>query len=393
MLGDTVLTVAAVLGALCIALVIAAALFDVRIILFSTGSMSPTIPAGSAAVVRQIPAAEVHVGDVITVDRPGKLPITHRATSVTTVPDAADDVRRITMRGDANPVDDPFPYDVAHVRLVVLSVPGIAPAVAALGNPWVLGTVTVAATALVVWVFWPRRSRRGDGGGGGGAHDAGDDDPTEPRRGVTSGLVTGAALLLVTGAVLAQPAPAQAADGERVIQGDAIRLVSIDEPRMRDLAPGVTAVWQVGISADAPTPGTVTVQLSSTGDAALALRYDVRACPVRWADAGCSAPTTILSEQPVPLDGAERDILTMPSDEQRWLRVAVTRPADGDAEAAGAVDIVVRAVGVGDDVSTVHGGELPVTGAGVPWTLAGFGLVLLAAGTGVAVRARQRRSS
>ena len=79
--GDGALTVVAVLGAVCIALVIAAALFDVRIILFSTGSMSPTIPAGSAAVVRHIPAADIAVGDVVTVDRPGKLPITHRVTT------------------------------------------------------------------------------------------------------------------------------------------------------------------------------------------------------------------------------------------------------------------------------------------------------------------------
>ena len=80
--GDVALTVAAVLGTVCILLVIAAALFDVRIILFSTGSMSPTIPAGSAALVRSIPAADVQVGDVVKVERAGQLPITHRVTGV-----------------------------------------------------------------------------------------------------------------------------------------------------------------------------------------------------------------------------------------------------------------------------------------------------------------------
>ena len=41
-LGDAGLAVAAVLGAVCIVLAVAAAVFDVRIVMFRTGSMSPT---------------------------------------------------------------------------------------------------------------------------------------------------------------------------------------------------------------------------------------------------------------------------------------------------------------------------------------------------------------
>lgn len=372
-LGDAGLTMAAVLGTLCIGLVIAAVFFDVRIILFSTGSMSPAIPAGSAAIVRQIPASDVNVGDVITVERPDRLPITHRATAVEEVPGESEDLRRITMRGDANAAADPFPYDVTHVRLVVFSIPGIAPAVAALGNPWVLGAATVGATALVVWMFWPRRR---------GSEAAAD-------RGGSAGVVAGLAVVLGVGAALASPTPAQAAGDEQIIQGEVIRLVSIDQPQMSTLFPGSSAVWQVGVSADAPSPGTITVQLSSTGDAALALRYAVAACPVRWVDDGCLAPTTLLDEQLVPLDGVERDILSMTSSEQRWLRILVTRPEAGDPGASGAVDIVVRAVGLGDDVSTSPGDGLPATGAGAPWVLGGLAVVLLAAGVGVVVRARR----
>ncbi len=44
--------------------------------------MEPTIPTGSLAVVHEIPASEIAVGDIVTVDRPGQLPITHRVTSV-----------------------------------------------------------------------------------------------------------------------------------------------------------------------------------------------------------------------------------------------------------------------------------------------------------------------
>ncbi|MEH3090271.1 MAG: hypothetical protein PGN24_12005, partial [Microbacterium arborescens] len=156
-IADAGLAVAAVAGVLCIVLAIAAVVFDVRVTLFSTGSMSPTIPAGSAAVARGLPAADIRVGDVVTVERPGRLPITHRVTSVAPVPDGMPEARRITMRGDANAVEDPFPYDVERVRLVVFAVPGIAPVVAAAGTPAVMAAVTVAATALVVAVFWPRR--------------------------------------------------------------------------------------------------------------------------------------------------------------------------------------------------------------------------------------------
>ncbi|WP_157535787.1 S26 family signal peptidase [Microbacterium sp. Root166] len=385
-LGDGALTVAAVLGAVCIALVIVAAIFDVRIILFSTGSMSPTIPAGSAAIVRHIPADEIAVGDVVTVDRPGKLPITHRVTSVAEVPDASAEMRRITMRGDANAVDDPLPYDVERVRLVVGSVPGIAPVIASMGNPWVLGTITVCATVLVVWVFWPRRDRR--------TREREPVPESEPESadapGKTAGVVTAMALLLAVGSIVAAPHQAHAASGERIIQGEVIRLISIEQPQMRDLLPGGSAAWEVGVSADAPTPGTITVLLSSLGDPELALQYEVLTCPQRWVSGSCPTPTTLVREEPVPLDGVERSIQSMTSTEQSWLRVVVAMPATADPDAAGAVDLTVRAVGMGDDVSTGPGGALPATGAQAPWLLAATALVLAAAGAGVYARSRVR---
>ncbi len=153
-IGDTLLTIAAGGGVLCIIAVIAAAGFNITLIMFETGSMNPTIPAGSLAVVRQIPAAEIRVGDVVTVDRTGQLPITHRVVSV--APGGSDDVRTITMRGDANTTDDPKPYTVSHVRIVLFSVPGLAYAVVTLSQPVILGGITVGVSALVTWAFWPR---------------------------------------------------------------------------------------------------------------------------------------------------------------------------------------------------------------------------------------------
>ncbi|MCT9870568.1 signal peptidase I [Paenarthrobacter aurescens] len=160
-LREILLNIAAAGGAVCILAVICALLFNITLIMFKTGSMSPTIPAGSLAVVREIPADEVSIGDVVTVDRPGKLPITHR---VQTVVPADGPARTITMKGDANIEADPAPYVVEHVRLVLWSVPGLAQPVAAAANPLVLGATTVAVSALVTWVLWPRQSRRRGGG-------------------------------------------------------------------------------------------------------------------------------------------------------------------------------------------------------------------------------------
>ena len=156
-MGGALLNLAAAGGVVCIAAVIAAFAFNITLIMFKTGSMSPTIPAGSLSVVKEIPAADINVGDVVTVDRPGKLPVTHRVTSVL----AADgDARSITMRGDANGADDPAPYTVSQVRIVLFSFPGLAYAVVAVSHPLVMGGVTLAAAVLVTWAFWPRTEKR-----------------------------------------------------------------------------------------------------------------------------------------------------------------------------------------------------------------------------------------
>ncbi|WP_431805467.1 signal peptidase I [Microbacterium paraoxydans] len=163
-LGDALLWLAAAAGVVCIVLVLLAATAQITLILFRTGSMSPTIPAGSVAVVQRVPASAVEVGDVVTVDRPGDLPVTHRVTSVQQGSTAEE--RVLTLRGDANAADDPFPYAVTSVRTVLFAVPGLATVIVALGHPVVLGGLTVAATALVVWAFWPRSPRRARSEGG-----------------------------------------------------------------------------------------------------------------------------------------------------------------------------------------------------------------------------------
>ncbi|UFU06509.1 signal peptidase I [Ruania halotolerans] len=163
--GDALLTVLAAAGALCIVLVILAFTLNISLIMFSTGSMSPAIPAGSVALVREIPATEIEVGDVVTVDRAEGLPVTHRVTEVL---DADGEQVTFTMQGDANADPDPAPYTVSQVRLVLGSVPHVASVIVRFQDPVVLGSLTLAAATLVTWAFWPRRTA---------------DPETEPRAG------------------------------------------------------------------------------------------------------------------------------------------------------------------------------------------------------------------
>lgn len=160
-LSEILLWVAALAGLICIVLVVLAFVAHITLIMFRTGSMAPTIPTGSVAIVQQIPASQVHVGDVVTVDRPGELPITHRVRVV--ADGSAPGERLLTLRGDANAQDDVAPYPVSTVRIVRFAIPGLAPVIVAFGNPFVLGGITIGVAVLVVWAFWPRG--RGSGGG------------------------------------------------------------------------------------------------------------------------------------------------------------------------------------------------------------------------------------
>lgn len=156
-ISDWLLNILAVCGVVCIAAVVAAFAFNITLIMFRTGSMSPTIPTGSLAVVREIPASDIVVGDITTVDREGQLPVTHRVTSVEP---AGGSTYVIRIKGDANTNEDPHPYVVEHVRKVHWVVPGLGYLVARAQQPWVMALMTVAVAMLVTWAFWPRKSRQ-----------------------------------------------------------------------------------------------------------------------------------------------------------------------------------------------------------------------------------------
>lgn len=152
-IGGGIADLLAVSGVVAVGLVIAAVTMNISLIMFKTGSMSPTIPTGSVAVVREISADRIEIGDVVTVDRPGELPVTHRVVEIHLQgPGEA----LIRMKGDANPDVDAGMYRVSTVREVLWSVPELAKIIVWFSNPYALGTITTLAALGVLWAFWPR---------------------------------------------------------------------------------------------------------------------------------------------------------------------------------------------------------------------------------------------
>lgn len=374
-LGNTLLNVAAVGGALCLVLVVLAFIFNISLIMFKTGSMSPTIPAGSVAVIRQIPADQIAAGDVITVDRPGKLPVTHRV--VATEPGQTPGERMIRLKGDANDAEDIAPYPVTQAGLVLGHVPGLANTIVWFSNPWVLGLITIAAGVLVTWTFWPHASRssavldetlRGRGRDAGGTAPRHAASPARKRRstGRAMGILAGIGVVIVPWSGPPTPA-AHAAATDMVITGQYLRLTSvIDGSAMGAMAPGDSVDWQVGVSADAPSPGRIAVGYTFSGRRALPLDITTSACTKRWIGAACPG-----QEVPVGAIGAvsaapSGDLLALDSDAERWILLRVTLPQRADIPHASATDLRIVVTGAGEELSAGPRDPAPDSGGVVP---------------------------
>ncbi|CAN5236238.1 hypothetical protein BH09ACT1_BH09ACT1_26450 [soil metagenome] len=415
--GEVLLTVAAIGGAICIIAVVVAMVFHITFILFKTGSMTPTIPTGALAVVQRIPASEIRVGDIVTVDRGTLLPITHRVTSVKKAP--TDDVgsRQITMKGDANTVADPEPYVVSEVRRVMMSVPGLAYPLVAISNPLVIGGITVGAAALITWTFWPAGPAKPQAATTRAAQAAGGRRQSSRRKAnrreshLPARVPMIIPFLLVPVAVaiaIAHPTAAIADVTEQTITGKYLTLISIaDEDKMASLTPGSPASWQVGISARPPEPGDVAIAVSAVGPEPVLDEFmlDITACTVRWVDDACPGTATKwLAHQSIDVVTAsasvDRPIASFPSSEQRWMLVSVTlanRISPGMS-----VSLMIHASGAESSVSTAGSqssngqptsglsgsgvaagsprASLAFTGAGSPLTLLLIGGLLIAQG-------------
>ncbi|GAA2848447.1 hypothetical protein [Microbacterium arabinogalactanolyticum] len=382
-LRETLLTLAAVGGVACVVLTILAFTGGYSLIMFKTGSMSPTIPAGSVALVQRVPASDLAVGDVTTVDRAGELPITHRITGVSPGPTSTQ--RVITMKGDANQSADPAPYTISEARIVRGSLPGLAYVIVWFGSPWVLGTITVGAALLVTWAFWPRVRRPAPADAEDDPLGAEDDALRSPEfasrrerrlgQHVASCVAIG---MLVALPSLTSAPPAGAAELISITSNGGGTHV-LDAVRPYD--------WDLDIdAASAPADGELTVTLRGEGHG-VQLSTIVQSCTTRWERSGCPGTATTLSAAAqLTLDSPEKPLLRQATPSVVHLRISVT----GGGDPSGAATLILRAAAEQTSVEqTVGTTVLPATGGPSPALFAAPAAVLV--GLGVALIARQRR--
>ncbi|MGO3885732.1 MAG: signal peptidase I [Mycetocola sp.] len=365
-LKESALWLAAAVGVLCIGLFLAAVLGGYSLIMFKTGSMAPTVPAGSLALVHEIPAESIAVGDVVTVDRAGELPVTHRVIEVVD----RGETTAFRMQGDANQTPDLDTYTATTVRAMVWSAPGLAHLVAAASQPWILGLITLGAAGLVTWAFWPRdgADRSDDRAGGTDPAHASDSShapdltdaaaaPTtasasasasdDPRHRQGAGRHRQGALVLAAGvgmsvvllatgspeAASASPVPPRhqaavvppAITTESVIEGDRIRITTLSSDAALSLSPGDQVPLVFGVELTAPDPqARLTPRLQSSGSLAADLSVTVVRCEQLTDSRRCPAGSPLMATD---LLVSDLDGLALPpalGDDPDWIDVLVS---------------------------------------------------------------------
>ncbi len=119
-----------------------------------TGSMAPTLPAGTLVVVRPVDPRDVAAGDVITYQLRSGEPavVTHRVVAVSY---AASGERTFVTRGDANGAPDEQPVRPVQVRgRVWYAVPELGRVNLWLTGPRRVTIVTAGVLGLLGYAGW-----------------------------------------------------------------------------------------------------------------------------------------------------------------------------------------------------------------------------------------------
>lgn len=153
---------------------------NMGLVMFRTGSMEPSIPTGSVALVQEVSPEQISDADVLTVQTEGmEISVTHRVIAVNEAEDirwaeehaslSRTDVQDgeatvIRMRGDANQVQDREPYVIreGQAQVVLGHVPALAHAVQGLAQREVQIPFAAAMAVAIAWAFWPRQEVEGE---------------------------------------------------------------------------------------------------------------------------------------------------------------------------------------------------------------------------------------
>ncbi|NMM84408.1 signal peptidase I [Rhodococcus sp. SRB_17] len=154
---EIALNVAAVAGLICIIATLASLLFGIKPLVFRSGSMEPEISTGALALAKTVPASDLAVGDVISVDNDQGVRITHRVVELES---AGGDTVLATLKGDANNVADQMPYTITEADRVFFSVGGLGYVVAWLSSPLAIFLGGGLVGAVLVIAFGRTKDRR-----------------------------------------------------------------------------------------------------------------------------------------------------------------------------------------------------------------------------------------
>lgn len=98
-----------------------------------SGSMEPEIPTGALIIATSTDTASLKVGDVASFPREDGVLVTHRITSIDTVP-GNESLRSVRMKGDANNAEDQNAYVQAEALKPFVTIPVAGTVLAAIGN-------------------------------------------------------------------------------------------------------------------------------------------------------------------------------------------------------------------------------------------------------------------
>lgn len=158
--GLALIAVTALVGVSIAAWLVFSATTGARLIVFATGSMAPSLPQGAAAVSLPVSAAEIQVGDVVTVQREGaQRPVTHRVVSVAEVPED-EAARELVLQGDDNDTPDIGAYVVDRAHRVAWGGQGLGVVARGLQDRTVQLGLWVGAAGAVLWALWPAAGGR-----------------------------------------------------------------------------------------------------------------------------------------------------------------------------------------------------------------------------------------
>jgi signal peptidase I len=151
---EVTLTVGALAGLLCVIVALASVAFGLSPLVFRSDSMSPAIATGDVAIARSVSAAELAPGDIVSVSRPDGTRITHRVVSIDS---RVGNSATMTLRGDANSINDPEPYTAVTVDRVLFHVPNLGYVLSWFTSPYSWAVATLLTLGLVSAAFRPDR--------------------------------------------------------------------------------------------------------------------------------------------------------------------------------------------------------------------------------------------